>query len=144
MTIILKNIRESGKISFEEPGGGYAQKLRELLAKAWDKNNGFLSLTLELPKRPRTIGAGSQNNLIWKLISLIASEVGDDSPGFEDTERGVKLRALSRGYPFRVNRLTGAREPLSMTKIDTEQAKALIDTLIEICAELGIQLPPNI
>lgn len=144
MTIVLKNIPDEFDLKFEKPSQVYTEKLNKILESCWKKNNGYVSLTIDKPRRPRTTGEKSQNNLIWKLITIIAQETGDDSEGMKDTENGIKLRAIGRGYPFHVNKLTGQKEPESMTKIDTVQCSYLIETAYEIIAELGIVLPPNI
>lgn len=144
MTLVLKLLDDSSDIVFAKPSSGYMEKLKTVLDKCKKKTNGYVSVTLDRPYKPRTVGDKSQNNLIWKLITIIANEVGDDSEGMIDTENGIKMRALSRGYPFRVSKVTGEKVPLSMKKINTVECSYLIDTAYEVISELGIILPPNL
>lgn len=143
MTLVLKLIDDKDNIILEAPSSGYADKVKSIFDKCRKKTNGYIAVTFERPYKPRSTGLKSQNNLIWQLITIIANEIGDDSEGMQDTENGIKMRALSRGYPFRVSKVTGEKVPLSMTKINTVQCGYLIETAQEIIAELGIILPPN-
>jgi len=61
-----------------------------------------------------------------------------------DTENGLKDRAISRGYPTRINRFTKQLEPKSMTEINTVECSYLIDTAYQVISELGIVLPPQL
>ena len=144
VTLILKHLKSSDCISFENPNDDCLALINKELTKCDEKSNGFVCVSVSRPKRHRTTGEGSQNNLIWKLITLIANYTGDDSAGMIDTENGIKQRALSRGYPFHVSQITGQKIPESMRDIDTIQCSYLIDTAYEICSELGIEIPVNL
>jgi hypothetical protein len=104
------------------------------------KYGGFIQLDLCPPYKSRTTGKGSQNNLIWKLITLIAQETGND---LSDVEEAAKERACKRGYPYKLNKITGRAKPVSMTEISTVEASYLIDELYQICSELGINPDVN-
>lgn len=142
--VVLKHKPNSDELVFEMPAQPYKDKLVNLLNKCDEKTNGFVSLTIDRPYKPRTIGDNSQNNLVWKLISIIAQEVGDDSPKFIDTENGLKERALSRGYPSKISKITGKPIPASMRNINTVECSYLIETAYQVCAELGIVLEPEL
>ena len=101
------------------------------------KYSGFVRLEISPPYRARTTGPSSQNNLIWALITEIAKATGNE---LEDVEMAAKERAVKRGYPYKQNKITGQLMPLSMTKIDTQQASYLIDELYAIAAEYEIKL----
>lgn len=45
----------------------------------------------------------------------------------QDVEDAVKERAIKRGYPYKVNPITGKIVPVSMTTINTIEAGYLID-----------------
>lgn len=109
--------------------------LKDMVDKCEGKYSGFMRLDIAPPYRPRTTGKDSQNNLIWKLITLIAEATGNE---LVDVEEAVKERACKRGYPYRINKITGRAKPKSMTEIDTVEAGYLIDELYEVCAEYGI------
>lgn len=139
MRLILKYKPIQNVLSFELPSESYKQKLRELVQKCIKKYNGYISLELNPPYKPRTTGDLSQNNLIWWLFTQIADETGND---IEDVEQGIKERAIRRGYPYSINAISGAMKPYSMTKVNTVQMSYLIDEAYQVVAELGITLPP--
>lgn len=115
------------------------------LFTASDKKGGFVTVTIEEVKKPRTTGAGSQNHCINGFIQQIANSTGDD---FDRLKLYFKLKAVSRGYPFerdeegniRYTKVT--REPILKSEADltTEEAGFLIDAILEEAAELGIKL----
>ena len=114
--------------------------LAEMVDKCEQKYSGFARLEISPPYRPRTTGKDSQNNLIWKLITEIANATGNE---IQDVEEAVKERACKRGYPYRVNKITGRAKPKSMTEIDTVEAGYLIEELYQICAEYGVDVEPQ-
>jgi hypothetical protein len=56
----------------------------------------------------------------------------------------LKVKAIAKGYPYHVSKITGQPEPESMTKINTVEMSYLIDTAYEVCAFLGIVLEPEL
>ena len=110
------------------------QSLTEVCDK---KYGGYMKLEMSPPYRPRTTGENSQNNLIWKLITIIANATGNELP---DVEEAAKERAIKRGYPYRVNKITGKPMPASMTTISTVEASYLIEELYQIAAEYEIRV----
>lgn len=116
---------------------GVRSMLKGVVDLCEKKHNSYIKLELSPPYKPRSTGQNSQNNLIWKLITVIANETGNE---LEDVEVAVKERALKRGYPFRQNKLTGKPVPASMTTINTVEAGYLIDELHQLAAELEINL----
>ena len=103
--------------------------------------NGYMTVTLDKPYKSRTTGEGSQNNLFWKLVQYITNETGEEP---KVTERDLKVKAIAKGYPYHVSKITGELEPESMTKINTVEMSYLIDTAYEVCAFLGIVLEPDL
>lgn len=101
------------------------------------KYGNYIKLEMSPPCRKRTTGENSQNNLIWRLITIIAQETGNE---IEDVEIAVKERAIKRGYPYRQNKLTGRPIPASMTTINTVEAGYLIDELYLIASEYEINV----
>lgn len=101
------------------------------------KYNGYMTVTLDKPYKSRTTGKDSQNNLIWLLIQKISNENGEEP---KIVERDLKVKAIAKGYPYHVSKITGQPEPESMTKINTVEMSYLIDTAYEVCAFLGIVL----
>ena len=121
--------------SLEDNSALYA--LKELQEKLNKKHSGYCKIEITAPYKARTTGMNSQNNLIWKLITEIAKETGNE---IEDVETAAKIRAVKRGYPARINPITKELVPLSMRDIDTQQASFLIDELYAIAAEYGVEI----
>ena len=116
---------------------GVRAMLKGLVELCEKKYGGYVRMDMSPPYRPRNTGQNSQNNLIWKLITVIANETGNE---LEDVEIAVKERALKRGYPYRLNQLTGKPVPASMATINTVEASMLIEELYQLAAELEINL----
>lgn len=114
--------------------------LSELVDLCNAQHGGYMKLEMSVPYPPRTTGKDSQNNKIWGMITQICNHTGYTSIEMEDY---AKKRAIVRGYPYRINRLTGEIKPWSMTEIDTVQAGYLIDELYQIAAESGTELYEN-
>ena len=108
------------------------------LVELCEKKHGkYIKLEMSPPYRKRTTGENSQNNLIWRLITIIAEQTGNE---LEDVEIAVKERAIKRGYPYRQNKLTGRPIPASMKTINTVEAGYLIDELYLIASEYEIDV----
>lgn len=116
---------------------GARAMLKGLADLCGNKYGGYVRLELSPPYRARTTGENSQNNLIWKLIATIAQETGNE---LQDVEIGAKERAIKRGYPYHLNKITGKPVPASMTTITTVEAGHLIDELYALAAEMGISI----
>jgi hypothetical protein len=104
------------------------------------KYNGYMTVTLDKPYKSRTTGPGSQNNLFYALVTEICQETGND---IEDVKDALKERAVKRGYPYKVNPINNQIKPLSTTKVNTVEMGYLIDEAIQLCAELGIVISPE-
>ena len=116
---------------------GVRAMLKGLVDLCGAKYGGYVRMDMSPPYIPRSTGQNSQNNLIWKLITVIANETGNE---LEDVEIAVKERALKRGYPYRQNKLTGKPIPASMATINTVEASMLIEELYQLAAEYEINL----
>ena len=116
---------------------GVRAMLKGLADLCENKYGGYVRLEMSPPYRPRTTGENSQNNLIWRLITIIAQETGNE---LDDVESAVKERAIKRGYPYRVNKMTGRPVPASMATITTVEAGHLIDELYALAAEMEISV----
>lgn len=132
--------KENGLL-LKYPSLSVKSELLHLWEGVKDKYNGFMTLTLDKPYKSRTTGEGSQNNLFWKLVQIICNEIGEDP---KEIEREIKLKAIGKGYPYHISKVTGEPIPESMTKINTVQMSYLIDTAYEIIAFLGIRLEPDL
>ena len=122
------------------PSEAIKQEILHLWNSGKDRYNGYLTVELKNPYKSRTTGEGSQNNLFWKLVEYIIKETGEDA---RVTENDLKMKAISRGYPYHISKITGQLVPESMTKINTVEMSYLIDTAYEVIAFLGINLAPE-
>ena len=116
---------------------GIRTMLKGLVEWCQQKYGSYIKLEMSPPYRPRSTGAGSQNSKIWACIQQIAQATGND---LEDVEDYIKEKAVARGYPYKVNKLTGAIRPASMRTINTVEASLLIEELYKLAAELEITL----
>ena len=107
-------------------------EIEHLYQGAKEKYNGYMTVTLDKPYKSRS---NEQNRMFWGIVQQIATETGND---LDDIEEAVKERALKRGYPATANKLTGRPKPLSMTKVNTVEMGYLLDEVMQLCAELGI------
>lgn len=138
---IVKQRVENNNLVIELPTEPYKARLLEVLEKCNSKCNGYCSIELNRPYKPRTTGQNSQNNLVWKLIQIISDETGED---VSEIEHQLKVKAINRGYPYHVSPITAEPVPESMRKINTVECSYLIETLYEIIAFLGIILEPQL
>jgi hypothetical protein len=116
---------------------GVRSAIKSLEELSVQKYGGYIKCEITPPYKSRTTGNGSQNSKIWAMIQEIARATGND---IEDIEDYIKDKATARGYPYKVNKISGAMKPESMTKINTVDASLLIDELYKLAAELGITL----
>lgn len=115
-------------------------EIEHLYQGAKEKYNGYMTVTLDKPYKSRTTGEGSQNNLFYALVNEICKETGND---LEDVKDALKERAIKRGYPYKVNPINNQIKPFSTTQVNTVEMGYLIDEAIQLCAELGIVLSPD-
>lgn len=101
--------------------------------KALLKKDKFLKVSLSKPGKARTL---PQNRLINGWIQIISMETGQD---FYSLKTYFKHEAISRGYPF--DTIGGLILPWSETRLNTEQATRLAETIAQEASELGIILP---
>lgn len=128
---------KDGMLLLSVDDAGVRTMLKDVVSLCDGKYSGYARIEISPPYRPRTTGAGSQNSHIWGHIQQIAEATGND---IQDVEDAVKERALKRGYPYKMNPLTGKPKPASMTTINTAEASMLIEELYAVAAELGINL----
>ena len=114
-------------------------ELKNLYERSKEKYNGYFKIDIQKPYPNRTTGEGSQNNKFYALVTEICKETGND---LEDVKDALKERAIKRGYPYTVNKLTGRIRPASTTEVNTLEMSYLIEEAIQECAELGIN-PDN-
>ena len=120
---------------FHYPSLAVKQKMLDVFNLAKEKSNGYMTIDFGRVYKSRTTGEGSQNNKFYALVTEICRETGNE---IEDVKDAIKERAIKRGYPYSINKITGTIRPYSTTKVNTVEMSYLIDEAIQLCAELGI------
>ena len=120
---------------FHFPSLAVKQKMLDVFNLAKEKSNGYMTVDFGRVYKRRTTGKGSQNNKFYALVTEICKETGND---LEDVKDALKERAIKRGYPYTVNKLTGRIRPASTTEVNTLEMGYLIEEAIQECCELGI------
>ncbi len=138
--LVLKHKPDSEELVFEMPAEPFKSRLKEVLDLCEKKTGNYCTVEINRPYKPRTTGEGSQNNLFWVLATKIAQETGED---VKEVEEDLKLKAIAKGYPYHVSKITGEPKPESMKRVNTVEMSYLIDTAYEVCAFLGIVLEPE-
>lgn len=117
------------------PSNDIKAEILHLYQTSKDKYNGYFKIDIQKPYPARTTGAGSQNNKFYALVTELCKATGND---VEDVKDALKEKAIKRGYPYRVNKLTGRIKPYSTTEVNTLEMSYLIEEVIQECCELGI------
>ena len=117
------------------PSNEVRAEILHLYETSKERFNGYFKIDLQKPYPARTTGAGSQNNKFYALVTEICKETGND---ITDVKDYLKERAIKRGYPYEVNKLTGRIKPYSTTEVNTVEMGYLIEEAIQECCELGI------
>ena len=95
---VLKLADVAGRVAFVPPTDpGARENIKRELGKCRNQNNGYVLVTLQPPKRPRTTGEHSQNRHLNSHIMQICNETGND---FEVVKYCAKMIAVEKfGYP---------------------------------------------
>lgn len=128
---------KDGMLLLEVQDFGARRGVKDVVELCEKKYSSYIHIEASPPYRKRTTDVGGQNRHIWGHLQQIANETGND---VADVEEYIKMKAVKRGYPYHVNKLTGQMKPDSMRTINTVQAGCLIDELHQLAAELGITL----
>ena len=134
---VLKLADVAGRVAFVPPTDpGARENIKRELGKCRDKNNGYVLVTLQPPKRPRTTGADSQNHHLNGHIMQICAETGNDYDAVKDA---VKMLAVeSMGYPYKT--IGGQIVPQRERDCSTDECALLIEAAHVLAADLGIIL----
>ena len=98
----------------------------------------WVSVDIRNPRRPRTTGENSQNNMAWAWLRAIALATGNE---LEAVEAACKLSALDEGYP--VENILGQWVAKRQSDLTVEECSRWIATIQRIAGELGVTLPPE-
>jgi hypothetical protein len=134
---VLKLADVAGRVAFVPPTDpGARENIKRELGKCRDKNNGYVLVTLQPPKRPRTTGADSQNHHLSGHIMAICNETGND---YDSVKDAVKMIAVENmGYPYKT--IGGRIVPQRERECSVEDCAKLIEAAHVLAADLGIIL----
>lgn len=135
--LVLHRTFYKGHIAFELPAdSGGREAIKRELTKCRDKNNDYVLVTLEPPKRPRTTGANSQNHHLNGHIMQICNETGNS---YDAIKYCVKMLAVEEmGYPYE---MVGSHIfPQSEADCSTDECAKLIEAAHVWAAHHGIIL----
>ena len=134
---VLKRADVAGRVAFVPPTDpGARENIKRELGKCRDKNNGYVLVTLQPPKRPRTTGADSQNHHLSGHIMAICNETGND---YDSVKDAVKMIAVENmGYPYKT--IGGRIVPQRERECSVEDCAKLIEAAHILAADLGIIL----
>lgn len=133
---VMKCERADNEIKLTLPTNeGAKEKILQELEKI-EKAGGFALVTMQKPKKPRTVGADSQNHHLNAHIMQICQETGND---YDSVKNAVKETAVQYiGYPYKQ---IGRRiVPLRERDSSIEECSKLIEAVHILAGELGIVL----
>ncbi len=114
----------------------FAGALDALINKVSAKHNGYMTVSFDIPHKPRTVGPGSQQAHVFGHARQIGNHTGEDVLVVVYQEC---LRAEKRGYPCSTNEF-GDRVPKPFKEASTVEASFVIDMMHEDAAFLNIEL----
>ena len=134
---VLKIADVAGRIAFELPqDAGAREAIRRELERCKNKNNDYVLLTMQPPKRPRTTGKDSQNHHLNGHIMQICQETGND---YDTIKYCVKMLAVEQmGYPYKT--VAGHILPQPERECSIEECGLLIEAAHILAAQLSIIL----
>ena len=134
---VLKRAFFAGHIAFDLPqDAGAREAIRRELERCRDKNNDYVLLTMQPPKRPRTTGKNSQNHHLNGHIMQICNETCNS---YDVIKYCVKMIAVEQmGYPYKT--IAGHIVPQPESESSTDECALLIEAAHVLAADLGIIL----
>ena len=134
---VLKRIFYAGHIAFDLPqDAGAREAIRRELERCRDKNNDYVLVTMQPPKRPRTTGENSQNHHLNGHIMQICNETGSSYNAVKDEIKRIATEEM--GYPY--EEINGHIHPIGESESSTDECAKLIEAAHVLAADLGIIL----
>lgn len=126
------------------PPKGQKDTLKQIYNLSDTKHQGFVTVTIETVRKPRTTGEGSQSHHFNGHVQQIAQETGMP---FEAVKMEIKHRAIKRGYPILYKPdgrpqldIWGRAMGISEADCSTAECAYLIEEAHELATELGMIL----
>ena len=134
---VLKRAFFAGHIAFDLPqDAGAREAIRRELERCKDKNNDYVLVTMQPPKRPRTTGEGSQNHHLNGHIMQICNETCNSYAAVKDEVKRIAVETMS--YPYEI--VNGHIHPIGESESSTDECAKLIEAAHVLAADLGIIL----
>lgn len=134
---VLKLADIAGRIALEPPTDPAARaNIKHELSKCREKHNGFVLITMQPPKRPRTTGKDSQNHHLNGHIMQISNETCAGYSAVKDEVKRIAVETM--GYPYEI--VNGHIHPKGESDSSTDECNKLIEAAHVLAADLGIIL----
>lgn len=134
---VVKVANVAGKIAFEPPeNSGARMNIKRELSKCRENNNGYVLVTFQPPKKPRTTGEGSQNHHLNGHIMQICNETQNSYKAVKDEIKRIAVENM--GFPYEI--VNGHIHPQGESESSTAECALLIEAAHVLAADLGIIL----
>ena len=134
---VLKRAFFAGHIAFDLPqDAGAREAIRRELERCRDKNNDYVLVTMQPPKRPRTTGENSQNHHLNGHIMQICNETQNAYNAVKDEIKRIATEEM--GFPY--EEINGHIHPIGESESSTDECAKLIEAAHVLAADLGIIL----
>lgn len=135
--VVLKRVYHKGHLCFNLPDDAFVlATIKKLLTTCQAKDDDYVYLTLQRPKRARTTGAYSQNHHLNGHIMQICMHTGAD---YDAVKNKIKMIAVEMmGYPY--TDFCGVITPKPESESSTEECAKLIEASHILAADLEIIL----
>lgn len=134
---VVKVADVAGKIAFEPPeNSGARANIKHELSKCRAKYNGYVLVTFQPPKKPRTTGEGSQNHHLNGHIMQICNETQNSYKAVKEEIKRIAVENM--GFPYEI--VNGHIHPQGESESSTAECALLIEAAHVLAADLGIIL----
>ena len=134
---VLKRAFCAGHIAFDLPqDAGAREAIRRELERCRDKNNDYVLVTMQPPRKPRTTGEHSQNHHLNGHIMQICNETQNSYNAVKDEIKRIATEEM--GYPY--EEINGHIHPIGESESSTDECAKLIEAAHVLAADLGIIL----
>ena len=134
---VLKRAFFAGHIAFDLPqDAGAREAIRRELERCRDKNNDYVLVTIQPPRKPRTTGEHSQNHHLNGHIMQICNETQISYNAVKDEIKRIATEEM--GYPY--EEINGHIHPIGESESSTDECAKLIEAAHVLAADLEIIL----
>ena len=133
----MKGALWAGHIAVDLPqDAGAREAIRRELERCRDKNNDYVLVTIQPPRKPRTTGEHSQNHHLNGHIMQICNETQNSYNAVKDEIKRIATEEM--GFPY--EEINGHIHPIGESESSTDECAKLIEAAHVLAADLGIIL----